>query len=605
MFKQGAKPGSAKWNEVLEQFLALGFTFVPTFTIYDANRDLMRARQADWHKEYTWKSMGLLHPQRGGAWLHWYRWSTQNEIEWKENYRLWMAFINEYKNRGGRVCTGATPVSSIKYSASASSASSSSCRRRASIRSRSSVRRRRRARPRAASRTIWESLEVGKYADLLVHDHNPLSDFKLLYGTGAMRLNEATNRVEWHRGLKYTIKDGVIFDTAELLCRRPRAGQGNVGGRCPGALPATARGGAVSGCRGKPIRRAGISSSRRVPRIGKDHPAARFSRSFPGCRHRRDRERGGEIGLDGAILRESGAGTPIAMLSNGCICCQAGSDLAHTVDALLAVERPGAQGPLRRIVLETSGLSKPGPVLRQLASPRRAPREGERGVHVRCHLRDAAGGIRGSGRAKWAAAHRIVVTKGPTRCPEGALARSRDEAQALNPLAEIVATASRDAAVAAAFAPLARGGDAGPAARRHRGPASAHRRAACAASRCPGLRRSGRLVDNLAGALGDRLLRLKGLIRVVESPRPVLVQSVGTAFSPPRPFGTPESDMPLFLVIIAATSRDGELEAVQPADLFAVTSPTTPKNRRSRRIAPIRRCRLDVMPRAECGRRTT
>ena len=32
-----------------------------------------------------------------------------------------------------------------------------------------------------------------------------------------MRLNEATNGVEWHRGLKYTIKDGVIYDTAELL----------------------------------------------------------------------------------------------------------------------------------------------------------------------------------------------------------------------------------------------------------------------------------------------------------------------------------------------------------------------------------------------------
>ena len=50
MFRQGAEPGSAKWNEVLEKFLELGFTFVPTFTIYDANRDLMRARQADWHK---------------------------------------------------------------------------------------------------------------------------------------------------------------------------------------------------------------------------------------------------------------------------------------------------------------------------------------------------------------------------------------------------------------------------------------------------------------------------------------------------------------------------------------------------------------------------
>ncbi len=161
----------------------------------------------------------------------------------------------------------------------------------------------------------------------------------------------------------------------------------------------------------------------------------------------------GEIGLDGAILRESGAGTPIAMLSNGCICCQAGSDLAHTVDALLAVERPGASGPLRRIILETSGLSKPGPVLRQLASLAAhrlrvtvvATFDATRGMQP-ASFEEAA--------AQWAAAHRIVVTKADA-VSDGALARSRNEVAALNPLAEIVATASRDEAVVAAFAPLA------------------------------------------------------------------------------------------------------------------------------------------------------
>ena len=44
-------------------------------------------------------------------------------------------------------------------------------------------------------------------------------------------------------------------------------------------------------------------------------------------------------------------------------------------------------------------------------------------------------------------------------------------------------------------------------------------------------------LDNLAGALGERLLRLKGLVRVAESARPLLVQSVGTSFASPRPFG--------------------------------------------------------------------
>jgi len=61
------------------------------------------------------------------------------------------------------------------------------------------------------------SLEVGKRADLLVHDQNPLEDFKLLYGTGAMRLNDDTRRVEWQRGLSRTIAAGICYDTAELL----------------------------------------------------------------------------------------------------------------------------------------------------------------------------------------------------------------------------------------------------------------------------------------------------------------------------------------------------------------------------------------------------
>jgi imidazolonepropionase len=60
-------------------------------------------------------------------------------------------------------------------------------------------------------------VEVGKKADLLVHDHNPLTDFKLLYGTGAMRLNDDTRKVEWHRALRFTIKGGVIYDVDELL----------------------------------------------------------------------------------------------------------------------------------------------------------------------------------------------------------------------------------------------------------------------------------------------------------------------------------------------------------------------------------------------------
>ncbi len=277
----------------------------------------------------------------------------------------------------------------------------------------------------------------------------------------------------------------------------------------------------------------------------------------------------GEIGLDGVILNESGGDTSIAMLSNGCICCQAGSDLAYTIDRLLSVERPGATGPLRRLVLETSGLSMPGPVLRQLG--------GLAEHRLRVSVLATYDATRGpataafeEAAAQWAAAHRIVVTKADVVSPEG-LTCAREETAALNPLAEIVARADRASAVAAAFAPLA---NTTPMPVLPEGATQAHARIAVRLARPTGVLAYDDLaawLDNLAGALGERLLRLKGLVRVHESERPLLVQSVGTLFSPPRPFGAPEAT-PLFLVIIVRDLQPAELEAVAPSGLFGFSS---------------------------------
>jgi hypothetical protein len=57
LWKQAAPPFSARWNEVMNELLALDFTIDPTFTIYEASRDLARARRAEWHDEYTLPSL--------------------------------------------------------------------------------------------------------------------------------------------------------------------------------------------------------------------------------------------------------------------------------------------------------------------------------------------------------------------------------------------------------------------------------------------------------------------------------------------------------------------------------------------------------------------
>ena len=188
--------------------------------------------------------------------------------------------------------------------------------------------------------------------------------------------------------------------------------------------------------------------------------------------------------------------------------------------------------------------------------------------------------------AQWTAAHRIVVTKTDAVQPE-ALVHIRDEVADLNPLAEIVSTADRARAVAAAFAPLGTTAPIPalpPAAIR-----AAHPRIAVRLARPAGALAYDDLaiwLDNLAGALGERLLRLKGLVQVRESERPVLVQSVGTVFSPPRPFGAPQSATPAFLVVIARDLQVAELEGVAPAGLIVFSDWTEPTTL-SRPVAPL------------------
>ena len=51
LWKQAAPPYSEKWNQVMDELIKLDFTLDPTLTIYEASRDLMRARRAEWHDE--------------------------------------------------------------------------------------------------------------------------------------------------------------------------------------------------------------------------------------------------------------------------------------------------------------------------------------------------------------------------------------------------------------------------------------------------------------------------------------------------------------------------------------------------------------------------
>ncbi len=217
LWKQAAEPYSDHWNNVMNELIALDFTLDPTFNIYEASRDLQRARRAEWHEDYTLPSLWRFYqPSKISHGSYWHFWGTEEEVAWKENYRLWMTFINEYKNRGGRVTAGSDSGFIFQLYGFAY-IRELELLREAGFHPMEVVR--------AATLNGAEALglddqigsvQVGKLADFAIVEENPLQNLKVLYGTGAIKLTE-DNEVVRVGGVKYTIKDGIIYDAKELL----------------------------------------------------------------------------------------------------------------------------------------------------------------------------------------------------------------------------------------------------------------------------------------------------------------------------------------------------------------------------------------------------
>lgn len=217
LWKQAASPGTEHWNKVMDELLELDFTLNPTFTIYEASRDLMKARTEEWHEDFTLPSLwAFFQPNRVAHGSYWFNWGTEQEVDWRENYRIWMAFVNEYKNRGGRVTLGSDAGYIYKVYGFAYIREMELMREAgfhplevlmsASLRGAEEL---------GLDRELG-SIEIGKRADIVLVDANPLANLQVLYGTGAIRVSEK-NEPERYGGISYTIKDGIVYDAKALL----------------------------------------------------------------------------------------------------------------------------------------------------------------------------------------------------------------------------------------------------------------------------------------------------------------------------------------------------------------------------------------------------
>ena len=215
-------PHSEKWEAFLKEMKALDVTMDPTMAIYMAGRDLMRMRSADWVDKYTLPSLWDFYtPNRGNHGAYFYNWTTWDEVAWRNFYHVWMQLIDEYKNMGGRVTVGTDAgfiyeTYGFTYVQELENLQEAGFHPLEVIRSATMYGAQTLYKPTGKPPEIGV-VRPGMLADLVIVPENPIANLKVLYGTGFVRLNDKTGKLERVGGVKYTIKDGIVYDAKKLL----------------------------------------------------------------------------------------------------------------------------------------------------------------------------------------------------------------------------------------------------------------------------------------------------------------------------------------------------------------------------------------------------
>ena len=240
----------------------------------------------------------------------------------------------------------------------------------------------------------------------------------------------------------------------------------------------------------------------------------------------------GEIGLDHELIGT--ADETLLELSTGCLCCRVSTDLGRTFADL--AERAG--GKYERVLIETSGLADPGPIVRALLTdPVVRAGHALAGTLTLIDARAGEATLAGhrEARRQVAFADRLLITKTDLVAESDGL---RVALAALNPGAPIL-TAVHGAIAGSEITPEALFAPSPPSAPPEEPPLPAHGEFLASfvlvRERPVAALALVLLLQALAEHCGSRLLRVKGLVDVAEMPgRPALIQGVQHLFEPPR-----------------------------------------------------------------------
>ena len=96
-----------KLSKLLDDMVAKGVAWSPTMSTYEATRDLIKAQNLPWYKDYLHPSLEEYYkPSMTRHGTFWIGWTQTQEVKWRKNYETWMAALLEFGRKGGIVTTG-------------------------------------------------------------------------------------------------------------------------------------------------------------------------------------------------------------------------------------------------------------------------------------------------------------------------------------------------------------------------------------------------------------------------------------------------------------------------------------------------------------------
>ena len=96
-----------KLTKVLDAMVAAHVAWDPTLDIYEASRDLTRAQNQPWFREYLHPTLAkFFEPNPANHGSYFSAWTSTDEANWKENYQIWFRALLEFEKRGGLIGTG-------------------------------------------------------------------------------------------------------------------------------------------------------------------------------------------------------------------------------------------------------------------------------------------------------------------------------------------------------------------------------------------------------------------------------------------------------------------------------------------------------------------